>query len=77
MKESIGFIGIGIMGEAMAANILAQGFKLTIYDLVPSKCNNLVQNGANVVDSPAELAGASDVVILCVPDEAAVDKALL
>jgi 3-hydroxyisobutyrate dehydrogenase len=76
MKESIGFIGIGIMGEAMAANILAQGFMLTIYDLVPSKCNNLVQNGANVVDSPAELAGASDVVILCVPDEAAVNKAL-
>lgn len=77
MKESIGFIGIGIMGEGMAANILAQGFKLTIYDLVTSKCNNLVQNGANVADSPAELAGASDVVILCVPDEAAVNKALL
>jgi len=76
MKERIGFIGIGIMGEGMAANILARGFKLTIYDLVPSKFKNLVQNGANVADNPAELAAESDVVILCVPDESAVNQAL-
>jgi len=76
MKESVGFIGIGIMGEGMAANILAQGFKLTIYDLVSSKFKNFVQKGANVAKSPAELAAASDVVILCVPDEEAVNQAL-
>jgi 3-hydroxyisobutyrate dehydrogenase len=64
------------MGEAMAGNILARGFHLTIYDLLENKMTPLLQKGAQAAGSPAEVAAASDIVILCVLDGAAAEQAL-
>jgi 3-hydroxyisobutyrate dehydrogenase-like beta-hydroxyacid dehydrogenase len=65
--QRIGFIGIGLMGHGMAKNLLQKGHPLAF--LAHRNRNNLddlLKLGAQEVKSPAELARASDVVILCV-----------
>ena len=66
-QPRIGFIGIGMMGHGMAKNLLAKGFPLAfIVHRDRSRIADLVAAGAREVKTPAELAAASDVVILCV-----------
>ena len=63
----IGFIGVGMMGHGMAKNLLAKGFPLTfMVHRDRSRIADLVTAGAKEARTPAELAAASDVVILCV-----------
>ncbi len=63
----IGFIGIGMMGHGMAKNLLAKGFPLTFrVHRDRSRISDLVALGAKEAPSAAEVASASDVVILCV-----------
>ncbi|MCK4600888.1 MAG: NAD(P)-dependent oxidoreductase [Phycisphaerae bacterium] len=64
----VGFIGLGIMGQPMAHNVLKAGFGLTVYNRTAGKTKPLRQAGAATVGSPAELAKASDVVVTCVSD---------
>ena len=74
--KKIGFIGLGIMGQGMATNILAHGFKLNVWNRTRPKMENLVQRGADSADKPADLAAKSEAVIICVTDEAAVEQVL-
>jgi 3-hydroxyisobutyrate dehydrogenase len=77
MKDAaVGVIGLGIMGKGMAANLLAKGFVLNVWNRTPSKMDALVREGARGAESPADLAGASEMVLICVTDEAAVHEAL-
>jgi len=63
----IGFIGIGMMGHGMAKNLVTKGFPLTfMVHRDRSKIGDLVAAGAKEAKTPAEVAAASDVVILCV-----------
>lgn len=62
-KLRIGFIGLGLMGNPMAKNILSTGFTLGVYNRTLSKTNELQKLGATVYKNPAELAQHSDVVI--------------
>ncbi|MCC6455766.1 MAG: 2-hydroxy-3-oxopropionate reductase [Caldilineaceae bacterium] len=75
-KETVGFIGLGIMGRPMARNVLAAGFALVVYDLMPEPVNELVNAGASAVTSPAEVAASADVVLLCLPDSPDVEAAM-
>lgn len=59
----VGFVGLGIMGQAMAGHILAAGHPLHVYNRSRAKADALVEKGALWCGSPAELAAASDVVI--------------
>ncbi|MGQ9483369.1 NAD(P)-dependent oxidoreductase [Chloroflexus sp.] len=68
MSERVGFIGLGIMGRGMAANILRAGFSLTVWNRTPGRADELVAAGAQVATSPADLAARSDIVISCVSD---------
>lgn len=77
MKESLGFIGLGIMGGAMAANLLKTGFDLTVWNRTPSRITPLVQAGAAVGDSPADVAARSSIVITCVSDTSDVQEVIL
>jgi len=77
MKESLGFIGLGIMGGAMAANLLKAGFDLTVWNRTPSRITPLVQAGAAVGDSPADVAARSSIVITCVSDTSDVQEVIL
>ncbi|CAH9114321.1 unnamed protein product [Cuscuta epithymum] len=51
--EEIGFLGIGIMGKAMAMNLLRHGFKVTVWNRTLSRCDELVEQGASLGESPA------------------------
>ncbi len=77
MKESIGFIGLGIMGGAMAANILRAGYDLTVWNRTPGRITPLAESGAAVAAGPADLAGRSDIIITCVSDTPDVEAVIL
>lgn len=72
----VGFIGLGAMGNPMAANLLQAGHHLTVHDLRPEGAQNLLDGGASWAASPAEVAGASDVTFLSLPTPADVDEVM-
>jgi 2-hydroxy-3-oxopropionate reductase len=71
----IGFIGLGIMGAPMAANLQAGGHKLYLHDRKNPPAS-LVEAGATVCTSGAEVAKRADIIILMVPDTPHVEAAL-
>jgi 3-hydroxyisobutyrate dehydrogenase len=77
MTERIGFIGLGIMGRGMAANILRAGFPLTVWNRTAERAAGLVSDGARLARSPAEVAAASDIIITCVSDTPDVQEVIL
>jgi len=77
MNESIGFIGLGIMGSGMAANLLRAGFDVTVWNRSPGRITPLAQAGAAVADSPAAVAGSSTLIITCVSDTPDVEEVVL
>jgi 3-hydroxyisobutyrate dehydrogenase-like beta-hydroxyacid dehydrogenase len=69
MPERIGFLGLGIMGSRMAANIAGAGYELTVWTHTPGKANAWAsEHGARAVSTPAEVAVASDSVVSMVVD---------
>ena len=48
MTQKIGFIGLGIMGQTMAANIIKSGYELMVYNRTPGKAQTLIAAGAAV-----------------------------
>jgi 3-hydroxyisobutyrate dehydrogenase-like beta-hydroxyacid dehydrogenase len=74
---TIGFAGIGAMGEPMVANLLHKGFSVTVLKHRREEpANRLREQGAKVVTSTAALA-ASEVVVLCLPTSREVEATLL
>jgi 2-hydroxy-3-oxopropionate reductase len=71
----IGFIGLGIMGTPMAANLLAAGHALQVFDIKPVP-EALSGKGAGVCASSREVAERSEVIIIMVPDTPHVEAAL-
>ena len=65
-KPRVGFIGLGIMGQSMASHLLAAGHPMVIYNRSPEKTEALVARGAKAVDTPAQVANQSDIVITMV-----------
>jgi 3-hydroxyisobutyrate dehydrogenase-like beta-hydroxyacid dehydrogenase len=66
------------MGSRMAAHVAAAGYPLTVYNRTAATARDwAAEHGAAVADTPAELAGASDVVVTMVADAAAVRELLL
>ena len=72
MSETIGFIGLGGMGTAMAANLLKAGFTLKVYNRTPHRAEPLVALGATQVHSIAEAAEEGGIVITMLTNDAAV-----
>jgi 3-hydroxyisobutyrate dehydrogenase len=77
MRESVGFIGLGIMGMPMVRNLIRAGFEVTVYNRTISKAEPLIREGASKSNSPAELAKVSSVVITMVSDTADVERVIL
>lgn len=67
MAQTVGFIGLGNMGNPMAGNVLKQGHALTVYDKNAAAMANLVAAGAKAGESAAQVAASCDVVLTCVP----------
>jgi 2-hydroxy-3-oxopropionate reductase len=64
----VGFIGLGIMGEAMAANLVAAGRDTVIWNRTTSRADSLVGAGATLAASPFDVASRCDIVMICVSD---------
>ncbi len=65
---SIAFAGVGLMGLRLCRRLLAAGYPLTVWNRTPDKCQPLLAAGARRVETPAELCGAADIVLLCLAD---------
>jgi len=74
--DRIGFVGLGTMGAAMAANLRRAGFELTVWNRTPGRAAGLVDLGARAAASPADVARVSDVVVTCVSDTPDVEAVL-
>jgi len=75
--KRVGFIGLGIMGAPMAANLLGAGFELTFWNRTASRGDALVAAGATRANSPADVAHASEVTVSCVTDSPDVEAVAL
>ena len=72
MTTKIAYLGMGIMGRGMAANLLKAGYEVTVWNRTPERCAPLVEQGAAQADTPAEAAAEADVIMYCLSDDAAV-----
>src|SRR3954469_23096363 len=67
--ERVAFLGLGIMGEPMAANLVRAGFEMRVWNRTPSRAADFATRyGAHPGPSPAATAETADVVITMVPD---------
>lgn len=65
---SVGFIGLGAMGAAMAERLIEAGVPLVVVDPNPAACARFVELGAEVADTPAALGEKVETVFLCLPN---------
>src|SRR5215831_1299833 len=76
MAVNVGFIGVGNMGNPMAANVLKQ-FPMTVYDANPKAMENLVKDGAKRAGSVPEVVDSSEIVFTSLPASPDVEKVYL
>jgi len=76
VKPVIGFIGLGLMGRPMAANLLKAGFPVVVWNRTPGKSGDLAAGGAKIAATAREAAAAADVLITIVSDPAALESVL-
>ncbi len=72
-----GFIGLGIMGKALAGNLAPAGLETIVYDLDDAAIEEVVKTGAKPATSSAEVARNADVIGICVPADSHVRAVLL
>jgi len=74
--QTIGFIGLGLMGKPMAHNLLRAEFPLVVWNRAKSKADDLVRAGAKLAANPRDVAAQCDVLITIVSDPPALDEVL-
>lgn len=73
----IAVLGLGTMGSGMAANLLKAGFPLTVYNRTPSKATKLVEAGARLAETPAQVAKEAQIILSMLADDPASREAWL
>ena len=71
--ETIGFIGLGLMGKPMARNLMKAGYPLVVHNRSRAAVDELEKEGARAVKSPKEVAAQSNIVITMLPDSPEVE----
>jgi len=77
MAQTVGMVGLGLMGTAMYGNLLPAGFRVIGYDVLPEKVRALVAAGGQGAGSAAEVARGADLVISSLPHGGIVEEAML
>ena len=72
----VGFVGLGTMGAAMAANVARAGFETSAWNRTPGRAPELDELGVRRLDSPADVARSSDIVVTIVSDTPDVEGVL-
>jgi 2-hydroxy-3-oxopropionate reductase len=76
VSETVGFIGLGLMGRPMAGNLLKKGYKLVVHSRSPAPVDELVAAGAERASSPEDIARRATRIITMVPDSPDVEQVL-
>jgi 2-hydroxy-3-oxopropionate reductase len=76
MTETVGFIGLGVMGRPMAKHILDKGYTVVVYNRSRPAIDELVSAGALAADSPSDVARRATVIITMLPDTPDVEAVL-
>ena len=76
MAETIGFVGLGVMGKPMAKNLIKAGHKLVVHNRSRGATDEVVAAGATAATSPADVARQAGIVITMLPDTADVELVL-
>lgn len=76
-RPRLGFIGLGLMGAAMTRRLLARGWTVTVWNLEPDRFAEVQGQGPRWAESPAAVRAASDVVLLCVLGDDAIESICL
>ena len=74
---AVGFVGLGLMGEGFTRRLIEKGHAVTGFDIDPEKTRAAAAWGVKPAASAAEVAQASDIVLICVINTAAVEDATL
>src|SRR5262249_52542054 len=77
MAQTIGFIGLGIMGRPMAKNLLKAGYPLVVHSRSRGLVDDVVKAGATAASSPKEVASRCDVLITMLPNSPDVEQVAL
>src|SRR5690349_12559355 len=77
MAVSVGFIGLGNMGNPMAGNILKNGYAMAVFDLNSKAAANLVAAGAKLAASAIDVAKQTDVIFTSLPGSPEVESTYL
>jgi 2-hydroxy-3-oxopropionate reductase len=75
--RTIGWVGVGIMGEPMARNLMRAGFNIAVHSRTKQRAEALVSEGARWMNAPSDLARECDVIVSCVPDSPDVESVYL
>ncbi len=75
-NKKIGFIGLGAMGSNLAQRLMMSGYPLGVFNRTPEKMEPLMKCGAWGAKSPRELVQTSDVIVICVTDDAALREVM-
>jgi 2-hydroxy-3-oxopropionate reductase len=76
MPDTVGFIGLGVMGKPMAKHVQAKGYPLVVVSRSRPPVDELVSLGARAGSSPADVARSSTIVITMLPDTPDVERVL-
>jgi len=76
MKPKVGFMGLGIMGSAMAGNLHQAGYPLMVYNRTAATAESWAAQGVGVASTPKSLAHATDILILMVTGPEAIENLL-
>jgi 3-hydroxyisobutyrate dehydrogenase-like beta-hydroxyacid dehydrogenase len=74
MIKTISYLGLGTMGNGMAANLLKAGYKLTVWSRSAEKCEPFARKGASVADTPADAVRDVDLVMYSLSNDEAVEE---
>src|SRR5262245_55014722 len=77
MAQTIGFIGLGIMGRPMAKNLIKAAHSLVVHNRSRGAVDDLVKAGAKAASSPKDVAAQSDVLITMLPNSPDVEQVAL
>ncbi|MBQ1091915.1 NAD(P)-dependent oxidoreductase [Streptomyces sp. B93] len=75
-KTPVTLLGLGVMGGALARAWLTAGHPLTVWNRTPARATSLAAEGGRAADSAAEAVAASELVVVCLLDDASVGEAL-
>jgi 3-hydroxyisobutyrate dehydrogenase len=75
-NTTVAVLGTGIMGAAMARNLLSAGMEVRVWNRSREKAEPLAEDGAKVTDTPAEAAEGADFLITMLSDAGAVEEAV-